>query len=761
MNGIVFLQRTIGVLMLTIIANFAEVAAQSLVINEVMYLNDSTLADQDDEFFPWVEIYNRGSASVQLQHYYFSNNPHHAAQWKLPAIELPSGGFVAFFLSGKNRRDAAPYHSNFTIENLHHQIHLFDSDGNLMDMTPEKCVPSQRSAGRLPDGFDNWELLSVASPESTNNIAWADTWPDADIPLMLSHESGYYTADFELEIAADQNFKIHYTLNSGNLPTHQSPLYEDPLQITNRQDKPNVWSKIQTTELATAFYIPENPVKKASVVRAVAYDNGCPVSEVVTGNFLVDPSGFQYPAEVVFVNTAPDNLFDSEKGIYVFGEQENYRNRGRMWERPAHLTFLSSQGQAYLEQDAGIRIHGGGTREGPQKSLRLYARKEYGKPTFNYPFFEERELDEYKRLILRMSMGDWSRTLFKDHLCHYLVRNMNVDFQAGKAAIVFLNGEYWGVHNIRERQDKHYLEQLYDVDDDNLDLIEFNIMFGGPVAGEGDMDRYQHLLDFVQNNDLSDNIHYHQILEMMEVDNFIDQYITQLYFANTDFPENNNSFWRERSTSGIWRWLFYDCDACMMRSQYNHLFDNLGEGEIHNLRPPWSMVLFRSLLRNEEFRIRFVSRFRTLLNTAFSAGTVMEAINKFEQMYGPLVSEHIERWQYPNNFHEWQENVQSMRIFAIDRPVMLNQWLDQYFGHPFILYPNPSNGDFSIRFYGQAEVGSVTLYNSTGQQLKSYHFGESVHEHLSFAEQLIPGIYLIRVEASGTYYTQRMVVVFR
>lgn len=753
-----FLLKAFAFVVLHLTSGYYCAFAQNLVINEVMFLNDSALADQDGEFYPWVELYNRGDETVQLGQFYLSNDILQPKQWKIPAIELPADSFMTVFLSGKNITVAPPFHAGFTVENLIHRVYLFRSGGSQVDVTPEQCIPQNRSAGRLPDGFSSWEMLSHSSPQHSNNLAWADSWPQPDQSLQVSHNSGYYESPFSLELSTESNSAIHYTLNTGATPTHLSPVYMAPLPLINRHFVPNEWANIQTTELPSSFYFPEVPVNKANVVRAVAYESGCPVSKVYTGNFLIDPTGYKYPADVVFLNTNSENLFDDQKGIYVFGEDENYKKRGELWERPAHVTFINSDGQVYLKQDAGIRIHGGGTREGPQKSLRLYARDKYGKEVFEYPFFQERPFTEYKRLLLRMSMGDWSRTLFKDHLCHHLVRNIDVDYQAGKVAIVFINGEYWGVHNIRERQDKHYLEQLHNIDDDNLDIVEYNIINGGPIAEEGTMDFYEGLLYFLQENDLSQNETYQEISEMVDIDNFIDQHVSQLYFANTDFPENNNSFWRERSTDGIWRWMFYDCDACMIRSQHNHLFDNLGEGEIHNLRPAWSMVLFRSLLRNEEFRNRFVSRFRTLLNTTFSAGTVIDAINEFEKMYAPLVPEHIERWHYPHNFHEWQENVQSMRIFAIDRPIMLNQWLDRYFGQPFILHPNPSDGQFNIQFYGKVEVGVVEIYSSTGAKLIAYNFDDSFHESLSFSESLLPGIYLVRVEVSGTYYTQKLVV---
>lgn len=738
----------------------AQLNGQDLVINEVMFYNDTAVTDQFGEFHPWVELYNRGDAPISLNDYYLSNQQENPLKWHLPSVILAPDSVVLIFFSALDFTDEQPYHTSFYLAGQSSKILLFSENGALTDQTPEQCVPENYSYCRLPNGFESWEFPSHATPGVTNNTAYAlnDVLPQTEIEPSLP--SGFYDQHVQLSLSTTEEADIRYTLDSGSEPGLGDLLYSNPVVFSGRKDEPNHFSNIVTTSEESEFEQPEGPVNKAHVIRAAAFWKGCLVSPVYTGNYLVtsDSGDPEYPVDVVFVNAAPENLFDAEKGIYVAGNDENFRQRGDDWERPAHVEFIGIGGDVLLGQDAGIRIHGGGTRAGPQKSLRLYARSDYGESWFAYPFFEDRDLNQYKRLILRMSMGDWSRTLFKDQLCHYLVRDLNVNYQSGKPVVVFLNGEYWGIHGLRERLDTRYLESHFDVDGDNVDMIEYNLSLGGIIVEEGDGDAYNELIQFIESHNIEDPAHYETLSGMMDIPGFIDHHIVQLYFANTDFPDNNNGLWRENEESGTWRWLFYDCDACMVRPQYNHIFENVHESDFFTEKADWSMIIFRALLKNRAFKDAFVGRFRTLLNTTFSAGTVIAAIESFEATYTPLVSEHIERWHYPNNFNEWVSNVQGIRAFAMDRPIVLHNLLDRYFGNPFIVVPNPNDGQFAIQFTGEERVGLVRLFSNSGQEVFSNDYGDAALNTIQINEKIPVGMYLLRVEIAGKHYSQKVVV---
>jgi hypothetical protein len=219
------------------------------------------------------------------------------------------------------------------------------------------------------------------------------------------------------------------------------------------------------------------------------------------------------------------NLFGFDEGIYVPGQfhingnnsSGNYFQRGIEWERPASIELFENNGQKGFQQDIGIRIHGGWTRRYSQKTLRLYARNIYGESRLNYPVFPDQEYEGYNRLILRNSGQDFGHTIFMDAAAQSLIRHFNVDTQAYRPVIVFLNGEYWGIQNLRERYDRHYLERVYGIDPDNIDLLT-----GSNRVVEGSSNLYNAMVDYARSNDLSVNEHFEFMQIIMDVDNFME-----------------------------------------------------------------------------------------------------------------------------------------------------------------------------------------------------------------------------------------------
>jgi len=144
--------------------------------------------------------------------------------------------------------------------------------------------------------------------------------------------------------------------------------------------------------------------------------------------------------------------------------------------------------------------------------------------------------------------------MLRDPLMTGLTKGLNIGYQAYRPVVVFLNGEYWGIHNMRERLDRFYLEDHFGADRDNLDLVEAN--YGDyyvPLlyADEGDMEAYWLLHSYVEENDLSDPLVFDSLNTMMNVDNFMNYQLSEIYFANSDWPGNNNRCWRERIEDGL------------------------------------------------------------------------------------------------------------------------------------------------------------------------------------------------------------------
>ena len=416
-----------------------------------------------------------------------------------------------------------------------------------------------------------------------------------------------------------------------------------------------------------------------------------------------------------------------------------------------------------LQQSIGIRIHGGASRAAPQKSLRLYAREEYGTSSFAYQFFNEKSnIQSFNTLILR-SARDWSFVLFKDELCHSLVRDMNIDNMATATSVVFINGEYWGIHSFHEYQDENYIQQNHGYSSSDVDIITYQTELG-VYADAGSMDAYTSFITFLETHSLEFDENYRKACSFVDVNNLIDFYIAQLYFSNSDFPKKNLKMWRESTQdTSKFRYLFFDCDGCMIRTNYNHI-DNYNN-DIDQLQPypEWSQFILQSFLQNRAFRHLFTQRFYYHLQHTFRPDIVIERIEEFESLFLPLAAEHTLRWRLPENIRDWQSNVHSLKLFALQRPAVLYEELQANFESLFEIYPNPANKDdgFRVWFIEDKSVCapiSITVYSPIGIRLYAITTNSCEISSMIIQPNIEPGLYLIAFEYCGYTHIKKLCI---
>ena len=528
----------------------------------------------------------------------------------------------------------------------------------------------------------------------------------------FSKPAGFYEDSFFLNLSTDDpDANIYFTLD-GSEPSKVSPVYSEPILIASRAGELNQYSAIES--IAADWNKPEDEVFKASIVRAkVINKRTSSTSATITHTYFISPNiADRYTLPVVSVVTDPDNLFDSKSGIYVLGESyaeqkntdltedekqlsANFNQRGREWERPIHIELFENVGQAVFSQNGGIRIHGGGSRRSPQKSLRLYAKSEYDlQKFFEYPLFtgqtndpENKSTPVYEMFLLRNSGQDWMKSMFRDSFIQDLVSHTQLDTQSGRPVIVFLNGEYWGICNLQERYDEYYLFNHYGINPDEVTILRENstLYRGNP----DDKTHYSSLLSYISKNDLSDARHYEYIQTQMDVDNYIDYLITEIFAGNDDWPENNLYFWRKTTDKhapdtsygqdGRWRWMLFDMDFGFGLSGgvENHKLNTLELAQ----QPGWSGFLFRSLLGNEEFRTEFINRFADHMNSTFKTERVISVIDQTQAVLRPEMEEFFIRWDSrEDSLEKWEEEVGVMRMFAQKRPESVRQHIMDQFG---------------------------------------------------------------------------------
>lgn len=495
----------------------------------------------------------------------------------------------------------------------------------------------------------------------------------------IDQESGFYTQGFELEIdTSSTKDPVYYTLD-GSEPSVESQRYKKPIPIRPKTDD------------------------SFTVVRAKSISEDDLMSETVTKSYFVHQDADErFDLPVFSLVSDPSHLFDEERGIYT---DENSQLSGSEWERPIHLDFFETDGHLALEQEVGIRIHGGATRIHDQNSLRLYADDEYDSEEYMvHDFFNGLErldgqgtVDEFKRLILRNSGNDWTQTMFNDALMQSLAEPLGtVDTQAYRPSIVFINGQYYGIHNIRERFDEYYFETHYDIDQKDLVILEQNgELYRG---GNSDTYPYHNMIEYIEENGLEDNADFEYIQTLIDTENYRDYFASEVFFANADWPHNNVRFWRKATDGyqkdapyghdGRWRWLLFDLDHGFYRNDklfgekgypLNHKHNTIdwvmGEYDGRQGTETWPNFLFRSLMSNQNFRYNFLNRMNDLMNSYYSSGVAQDQIDTMVEGIEDEMPFHIERWGAVESMEDWREFVDNKYLFAEQRPEILRGFI--------------------------------------------------------------------------------------
>ncbi|AFG36130.1 CotH kinase family protein [Spirochaeta africana] len=562
--------------------------------------------------------------------------------------------------------------------------------------------------------------------------------------VAFSHDAGFYHEPFQLELGLDEvadqlrsagqlraedqarssatEITIYYTLD-GSEPTPDNIMtdrewreassetrartfvYTGPISLGDQLPREPDLATIKTGRMGDeyAWHPPHSSHRShAVVVRALARGQELQ-TRTTTRSYFIHPDGdtiHQLP--VVSLSLDRAGLFSFETGLYVPGiwaewwdiYTGNYHQRGRDWERRAHLEYFETEPEQgaitappVLSHGVGVRLHGAKSRNFPQKSLRLYARSEYGPNRLAHQFFSTKSDDRFNRLLLRHSGNDWGHTMFRDAAAQTLMLHRDLDIQHYQPAVVYINGEYWGIHNLRDRYDPHYMEQRYGLDPDNITILENNaeLDHGSPQLRS----QYLDLVAAVGTAPLDTPA---AINEKLDLDNWIDYHILQWYHANTDWPYNNVRLWRVNRpptataggqpdppdptvNDGRWRWLVYDIDrsfgftSTKNTNMPRHVLD----------ADDWSRDLVHRLLSIPVVRDEFLQRTAVHLATTFHPERVAQHIQQLAAAIEPEIPRHSQRWRRPGTGF-WQQELDIMLDFAANRPRIHRRHLDTWFG---------------------------------------------------------------------------------
>ncbi len=648
------MKRVFCFLLIILLFSFINIrkAFSKLYINEIFATNAS--ADLNGTYFNylnWIEIYNSDAVNNVTGTFYLSDDPQNLMKWQFPtSVKFYANNYYIVYTESDNTN----IYTNFKLNPDGGTVILSNSSGVIIDELYYGKQYLNVSYGRYPDGTSSLYYLLTPTRNSTNTSNVASL---ASNDVVFSTKGGYYSSSINLELTGDyKNGGIYYSTD-GTEPNINSIKYSGSINLST-----------------------------TTVIRARIIESGKVPGNIITQTYFINIRKPGLP--VISLVTAPKNLWDNQIGIYVAGTNgiTKYCSGGPVnwnqdWERSANIEVYDEAKDQVINQIAGIKISGACSRTFAQKSLSVLAKQKYGTGKLKYKFFKSKSIYSFDEIYLRNSGNDWNYTMFRDNMIQTLTDGqMHLDHQANQPAVIYINGVYWGILNIYEKSNEKLVEENYGIDESNLDYCELNA-----VPDVGSADGFVSMINYASTHNLADSASYKIISDQMDIDEYIDYMITEIYVNNTDWPGNNLKYWRTINPQSKWRWVLFDTDFGfgLYNTGYDantltFALDSTYTDPSYWPNPAWSTLLFRSLIKNDEFKKKFIGRFYAHINSTFNPNRVNKIIDSMKNNIASEMPYHIQKWG--SDINTWNSNVDNMKNFAIQRPAYMRQFLKDYFG---------------------------------------------------------------------------------
>jgi hypothetical protein len=646
--------------------------AQNLVINELQASNGTTEMDESDDFDDWIEIANTTGDAINLSGWYISDDGNDLLKHQFMATDdelmVPAFGFL--LLWADNEVGAGSIHLNFELAQMGETIYLTTPSEDLLHFVTYTFNWQDNSVGLN----DDMEVVSFEDPtpaQPNTSASFAGT-----LSKPVFSEPGQVTFDVSIETTINHptsGVELRYTMD-GTTPNETSDLYSESIYLI---DNTNI--KVRAFH---SDYLP---------------------SLTATASYLFEA---ECSNDIVSISCDPED-FSGSGGI------DNNPNNGAEIE----INFsLIHDGESVIDQTLGMKIHAADYRD--QRSLRLYARGEYGESHLKYPFFDTRPFDEYKRLILRNAGNDGveiNGSGVRDALITGLMQDIDPEYPTShwKPVCVYINGVYWGLYNMRERQDNDWLESLYGYEEDEVDFLERSATAPNTrTQWSGNWDDYDAMKTQAIEEDLSDDAAFSSLAEEMDVRNFIDYQCTEIYGINQDWLSNNMKYWRAYDED-VWRWIIWDLDwgiGCYYPS-YPHGFPdwNSLSFSLSNWGGWTSVVeteLFQNMVENEQFVDDLSTRAADLLNSYLREETVTAKLIDYQAQVHDDIPAQADQWG--GTLSAWENELEYMYTFITDRPEFMRQQFTDQFGLGEIIGIDLNTMPLAA---GYMEVNTISVYN--------------------------------------------------
>ncbi len=625
---------------------FTVNAFTQVSINEFQARNASSYMDTTFyNFKDWVELFNYTDSVIDISGYKLTDDIMNPGKWTIPAgTILNPGDFLIIWMDAEDQ----DLHANFQLDGDGECVALFDQAGGIIDVAFFDEQYPDISYGRKPDATGDWYYFATPTPCDSNLTQnYTDTFSTNP---NFSVAGGFYNQPFNLSIKTSLPAEIRYTID-GSIPDKNAFLYTDSIAIDSN-----------------------------TIIRAKAYEAGKLPSKTITHSFLVNEHDTELP--VVSINMNPAYLWDDTIGIYVEGVNGipgggtgDPHNWNQNWERPVNIEYFAATDTLVFNQMAGVEIFGNYSRREDQKSFTLEFKKKYWQNKARHQLFDEKNIDEFASLILRNSGNDCRGTHMRDAVTQRIAgHKFDIDYQAYQPVSVYLNGNYWGVLNLRERYDETYTETNHNANPDSVDILA---LWETKV---GSKDNYYGMIWFLDNKDVTDPVNYQQLQGMIDIQELINYCIAEMYYRNHDWPMKNHKCWSPQSPDGQWRWMIYDLDITTgiwdmnpAANSIDYLFNDPTPGS----NSLYASYVLRKLMANDTCHDLFIKSAVRHINTAFNPARTDEVIEAAQHNIENEMVYHFNRWG--GNTNNWNKNIEEMKDWLHLRPEYFMQHLAEHF----------------------------------------------------------------------------------
>lgn len=645
----------------------AKEPVQSLLcINEISPVND-LYEDEYGETDDWIELYNGGDQPIYLDDLYFTDDFTDPLKWKLvgPYFLEPGGHFI-LWMDGEVEQGAL--HASFKLKSEGERIAMAELAGDQvvwLDSATFGEVPPGTTFGRATDGVGKFTLLGYPTPRTSNHSAGLYLPPPRIDPA-----GSIFEGLREVTLRAPDSLSVVRFSTDGSEPDESSFIYTGP------------------------FFI-----DRSMQVNARAFREGF-TGATAREAYILKPAG---ALPVLSLELPFRDLFDDLQGIYVEGSNgiTGYcvayeANWNRDWERRGRISMFEADGSLAFRNLAGIKIGGGCSRGLNMKGFNLFFRENYGEPFIDYPLFPGNEITLYHRIKIRNGGDDYQSMMFRDGLNQMLLRGkLDLDLMDYRPSLLYLNGSFWGIYGIREHFNEDYLRSHHGPLGE-VDLIKSPFSPWSEIKSGSDS-LFRQLYNFIETNDLSIPENYDYVAGEIDLNEYINYHIAEIYLANYDWPAINNAIWRVRE-GGKWRWMLFDTDGSTNFETYFETYPSYNSME-HATVPfgdDWpnsvpSTLFLRKLLENTEFRNEFVQRTCTVMELLFEPGRVARFTDSIAGLLDPHVDRHLDLWgenipelgwgrSMGGSREAWEDGISHYKSFFEERPPFMLQHLESYFG---------------------------------------------------------------------------------